>query len=113
MSSKMLDDKEKRRILVITDSLALPRPQINELYQDTCLYFLERHTNGTMWVLSQGGISIKSMNERLINLAGYLEDNIFDLCILELGLVDCAPRPVQSRMKERNGSCGTFSWYRY
>ncbi len=80
------------RILLVTDSEALPRSAIGLGLEDTYLYRLERAAS--LWVLSWGGCWIGDITDRALNVASYLPPATFDLSIIQLGIVDCSPRPV-------------------
>ena len=89
-----------KRVLVITDSVGLPRPWDNIPYEDTYLHALEKSGDISMWVASEGGFPIVKMNNNILHLTRYLSDKMFDFGILQLGIIDCAPRPIPNRARK-------------
>jgi len=82
-----------QRALVITDSVGQPRPAIGLKYEDTYLGRLERDCPG-QWVISGAGYRLCESMGRVNNMAVQFPRGFFDIGIVQLGLVDCAPRPL-------------------
>jgi|LSQX01.3.fsa_nt_gb hypothetical protein len=78
---------ETKRILIISDSLALPRSKPEEvLYEDTYPFMLRRDYE--VFQISFGGGIIKE----IVHQAHYYQPYKPDIIILHLGIVDCAYR---------------------
>lgn len=76
-----------KKILVITDSLGLPRPNPEVVeYDQTWVYKLAQENN--VWQYSSGGSTIKELYEQI----EYLKMFNPDIVIIQSGIVDCAPR---------------------
>lgn len=86
--------------LIITDSLGLPRLATNLNYEDTWLYQLAQ-AYPHIWQLSGGGITITGALERLTGEAGYLHKGFFGIGVVQLGIVDCAPRPIPQAVRKK------------
>ena len=80
------------RTLGIVDSVGLPRPTVGCYYETTYISKLEK--KGYFWLLSGGGYRLATRYEHLLNLSQYLEPNFFDLIVIQIGIVDCSPRPI-------------------
>ena len=82
-----MDETQNKRILIITDSLALPRskPEVT-LYEDTYPYLLQKKYR--VLQLSYGGGTIKE----IVHQAHYYLSFNPDFIILQSGIVDCAYR---------------------
>ena len=79
-----------KRILIITDSLSLPRdhPEIVS-YEETYTYLLKKkYSDFEIIQFGHGGATIKTLFEQ----ASYLKMMAADIIILQAGIVDCAPR---------------------
>ena len=78
---------ENKRILIISDSLALPRSKPEEmLYEDTYPYMLR--SDYEVFQISFGGGTIKE----IVHQTHYYLSYKPDIIILHLGIVDCAYR---------------------
>ena len=80
------------RSLFICDSLGLPRPDNNPEYEGTVSHYLAE--KGHIWILGHTGVRITDLEEMMIGLHELLPDGFFDLVVIQLGLSDCAPRPL-------------------
>lgn len=80
-----------KRILLITDSLGFPHPPA-VCYEDTYMSKLEEC--GNLWILGGGGITLSNDYDRIKDICSVYEDKFFDIGVIQLGLVDCAPRPL-------------------
>ena len=79
------------KILAITDSLGLPRRNASVSEEDTYLDLLAKEHR--VKDLSYGGLTVKDHRLLSTNVLPYFADGWFDLGIVQLGIVDCAPRP--------------------
>jgi hypothetical protein len=87
----------KKKILIIGDSLCLPRnkPEIVKL-SDTWPYLLKNNNQFEIIQLSIGGGTIKNLYEQSVYYEGYDPDVV----IIQSGIVDCAPRALSWLEKE-------------
>ncbi len=88
------------RALLVTDSISLPRPSIGLTYEDTYVAKLEAYCQ-CLHLMQGGGFTIAEYNRWFNNWASYVPANHFDLGIIQLGIVDCAPRPVTPTIREK------------
>lgn len=82
--------EKNKRILILSDSLALPRhiPE-NIPYEDTWVELLRsQHNDCLIHQLSIGGATI----DRLWGQYFYHRNFLPDTCIIQCGIVDCSPR---------------------
>ncbi len=82
--------QKKQRILILSDSLALPRhtPE-NVLYEDTWVELLKSSVNNAViHQLSIGGATIDKLWAQFF----YHKNFRPDVCIIQCGIVDCSPR---------------------
>ena len=83
--------KKKERILIITDSISMPRMEIK--YEETWIYLLKKKFKH-LDIIDRPARGATSM--RLINEGGggldLLEFYLPGIIILQLGLAECAPR---------------------
>ncbi len=86
------------RILAVVDSVGLPRPWAGVNYEDSYIGKLE--SEGSVWVISNASKTIDEAYGQLQNIAGYLPEKLFDIGIIHLGLVDCAPRPIPYELRK-------------
>lgn len=79
-----------KRIIILGDSLAMPRPDDNIKYEDTYSYLLQ---NNNCEVINRSKRSndskIQTNSQNILDDIVYLNPNIV---IIHLGIVDCAPR---------------------
>lgn len=76
-----------KRLLIITDSLGLPRDKPEEtFYENTYPFLLSNHYQ--VFQCSIGGATIKE----LVDQAHYYKQYKPDIVILQSGIVDCSPR---------------------
>ena len=82
----------KKRIVILSDSLALPRdtPEVT-LVEDTYPYLLKEKYD--VYQFSKGGGVIRELREQ----AHYYRQYHPDIVILQSGIVDCAPRAYSYR----------------
>lgn len=77
------------KILVLTDSLGLPRDAPQDLsYEETWPFFLSQQKNVKLLQSSIGGGTSFDLYKQTI----YLKSFNPDIVILQVGIVDCAPR---------------------
>ena len=86
----------KKRVLVISDSLGLPRENPDGIiyYENSWPYLLKEKFD--VIHLGIGGASI----DQLVSQAGYYRFANPDFVILQSGIVDCAPRTMTKKEKE-------------
>ncbi len=89
--------KKKLRILVLGDSLCLPRiePEKVDLWQ-TWPYLLQMNKDFEVIQLGIGGATIKDLYEQ----SNYYFPSYPDIVIIQSGIVDCAPRALGNLEKE-------------
>lgn len=76
-----------KKILVITDSLGLPRPAPEVVeYEQTWVYMLSQQSQ--VWQHSSGGSTIRELYSQI----EYFKMFNPDIVIIQSGIVDCAPR---------------------
>jgi hypothetical protein len=102
--------------VVIGDSLGMPRQQAGVKVNDTYLYLLQtwwckRYGQAIVWPLIRGGARLQDL---VVEFQGYflpyIGHNKIDVCIVHLGIVDCAPRPLPFLM--RSGLSQVHPWLR-
>lgn len=92
----------KKRIIVITDSVGLPRPSINLPYDKTYVGLMEKTLdNVNLWTFSYGGRTVTEFLVYVKEVLELLKDKeFFDYAVVAIGLVDCSvrllPRPLRS-----------------
>jgi len=80
----------KDRVVILGDSLSLPRPDDNIDYEDTYPYLLAKEGYEVLNRSRRANdTKIQTKQENLDNDIHYLEP---DMVVLHLGIVDCAPR---------------------
>ncbi|MCX8059002.1 MAG: SGNH/GDSL hydrolase family protein [Spirochaetes bacterium] len=79
------------KIVILGDSLSLPRPENNILFEDTYPYLLSTYKNILVINRSKraNDTNMQSREENLKEDILYLQPNFL---IIHLGIVDCAPR---------------------
>lgn len=85
----------KKRILIVTDSLGLPREIPDKVnYENTYLYKLKSFFRQTFPEIEIISVSIGggSINELSKQILGYYKATKPDLVIMQSGIVDCSPR---------------------
>lgn len=80
----------KQRIVILGDSLSMPRRQEGLTYQDTYPYLLEQSGYDVINRSKRANDTFKQ-NESL-NLSDDISDFEADIIVIHLGIVDCAPR---------------------
>ena len=88
-------DREMMLVLILGDSLSLPRPGEGVRYVDTWPYQLERLGRDEFMIvnLSEGGATISTLRKKLAAYLGYYQP---DHVILQSGIVDCTPRVLRN-----------------
>jgi hypothetical protein len=84
------NNTNRKRVLILSDSLALPRhiPE-NVVYEDTWVeLFRSANPNSIISQLSIGGATI----DKLWSQYFYHKNFRPDICIIQCGIVDCSPR---------------------
>jgi len=76
--------------LFISDSLGLPNSKTK--YEDTIPYYLSQ--KGNVWLISHTGATVSEYVATLAELSKLMADSFFDVAVIQLGLSDCAPRPL-------------------
>ncbi len=76
--------------LFISDSLGLPNKDTK--YEDTVPYHLAKE--GNVWLLCHMGATVTEFEGILVGLSGVIPDDFFEVAVIQLGLSDCAPRPL-------------------
>ena len=96
-----------KRILLLTDSLAMPReePELT-LYEDTYPYLLRKKYE--VFQFSKGGGLMKEFVEQTF----YYNQFRPDIVILQIGIVDCAPRAFSKFEEEVFNSNRLFCFLR-
>ena len=103
--AKGLSHKTPFLAVVIGDSLGMPRQQAGVNINDTYLYLLQtrwyaKYGQVIVWPLIRGGARLQDL---IIEFQGYFLPYIghkkIDVCIVHLGIVDCAPRPLPFQMR--------------
>lgn len=83
-----------KKVLVITDSLGLPRPEPELLMDEDCWSHKIAKLDGIdVYHYMRGGYSTKKLAKEL---KGYLSGYKPDIILLQIGIVDCAPRALGS-----------------
>ena len=94
--------------LVLGDSRSLPRGTAKVSYRETYPFLMEawwkaRSEDGniTIWPWADGSLLIQEVLERYKKFRFYLGDARLDVCLVMVGLVDCAPRPLSWGARDR------------
>lgn len=91
--------------VVIGDSLGMPRCQAGIEIDDAYLYLLKiwwqkQYRQVIVWPILRRAASLQDlMAEFQGNFLHYIGNRKIDVCIVHLGIVDCAPRPLPFRMR--------------
>jgi len=102
--------------VVIGDSLSMPRHDAGVEVDDTYLYLLqtwwrERYGEAIVWPITRGGVRLQDLAFEFQGyFLPYIGHNMIDACIVHLGIVDCAPRPLPFVM--RNSLSRVHPWIR-
>jgi hypothetical protein len=85
-------NQSKKKVLIIGDSLCLPRlkPEAVDIFE-TWPYLLKKNNEFEIILLGVGGATIKKLYE----LSWYYEGCKPDFVIVQSGIVDCAPRALK------------------
>lgn len=94
-------------LLVYGDSLSLPRGQSAVSVFDTYPELLrekwgaEGHTRAAVLNRSRGGAPIEALYSQFVSDSVYFGAETRHILIVQCGIVDCAPRPVPPKVKDR------------
>lgn len=87
--------------LVLGDSRSLPRVTDNVYYRETFPYLMRvfwerclKFDSVTVWPLADGSLLVSQVLERYKKFRFYFGGEQLPVCLLMVGLVDCAPRPL-------------------
>jgi hypothetical protein len=97
----MAEHCKKQNILIITDSLGLPRPSVGVSFKDTYPYLICSESGAYCMNISAGGKTITEFNNRLDCLTLYGEGKIIDYSVVAIGLVDSAPRLIPLNLRRK------------
>lgn len=91
-----------KRSLILGDSLTFGRPSHHISYEDTWPRLLE-HTGFKVFHRGIGGADSGVVLGELKHLHGYMapsstNDAPFDICLIQVGIVDCTPRLLPKRL---------------
>lgn len=85
-------------ILILGDSLSFPRDTYT--IKETWPSLLQRNilkkieiSDHLFWFRAKGGSDICNVLEEIYTLSGYVQNKEFDFVIVQVGVVDCTPRP--------------------
>lgn len=99
---------------VYGDSLSLPRHSDGvlhgDVYPELIRDALEAAHPGlrvSVWNRSRGGASIGELHESYRQDSAYFDPSEPSILVIQCGIVDCAPRPVPSRVREKIGRLPT------
>lgn len=85
------------KILIVGDSLAFPRrtQQIVDAWPCVLQSLLKTKAkiDSVIWFRARGGANICSVFQEVQELSGYVNEKEFDFAIVQVGIVDCTPRP--------------------
>lgn len=105
---------ERLLLRVYGDSLSLPRPADGVLhcgtYPELIRDALEANYCGlrvTVWNRSRGGALIGELHESYRQDSAYFDAVEPSILVIQCGIVDCAPRPVPRRVREKIGRMPT------
>ena len=94
--------------LVLGDSRSLPTVTAKVSYRETYPYLMrdwwKTRTSGgevTVWPWADGSLLIRDVLSRYQKFRFYFGDARLDVCLLMVGLVDCAPRPLSWGARDR------------
>jgi hypothetical protein len=86
---------DKKKILVITDSLGLPRTEPQSVNDSEAWpHMLANHVEHEVYTFTRGGATSSDI---VRELGGYLGAYTPDIVIVQIGIVDCAPRALTRR----------------
>lgn len=93
-----------KKVLILGDSLTFGRPKYQVWNKDTWPALIERE-GYNIFHRGKGGADSRSVLSEAVHLDNYMIDSVgikqpFDICIIQVGIVDCTPRLV-SRKVER------------
>jgi len=84
---------KRERVVILSDSLSMPRPDESLLYEETYPYLLQHELGNDVEVINRGKRA-NTIQEQSIDQCVY-DDMIFfypKYVVIQLGIVDCAPR---------------------
>ncbi len=84
---------KRERVIILSDSLSMPRPDESLLYEETYPYLLRQELGNNVEVINRGKRA-NTIQEQIIDQYVY-DDMIFfypKYVVIQLGIVDCAPR---------------------
>lgn len=81
----------KQRIVILADSLGMPRPDEGVNYEDSYAGIIAENSNNNVLCRAKRANDTKTQTQaqNLLDDVAFLKPN---LCIIQLGIVDCAPR---------------------
>lgn len=90
--------------ILVGDSLSMPRYETGVQVEDTYSYSLEmwwreRYSRVITWSLSEGGVTLQHLVGNSHDFLSRVGPGRIDVCIVHLGIVDCAPRPLPYLMR--------------
>jgi len=85
--------------LFVGDSLGLPMPRFNVKYEDTVLSKLS--DNDSTWIICRTGATVSSLLDNLTEISKFLPDKFFKTTVIQVGLSDCAPRPLAVQWRDK------------
>lgn len=96
--------KKHFKIGIYGDSLVMPRPGFvnknDRYFTQLCNYFKEKDYDLEVFEKARASIPIAEVRQWVLNDNVYYEDR-GDVLIIHLGIVDCAPRPVSLKTRNR------------
>ncbi len=89
---------KRERLVILSDSLSMPRPDESLLYEETYPYLLQQELGNNVEVINRGKRA-NTIQEQSLDQCVY-DDIIFfypKYVVIQLGIVDCAPRLFSKR----------------
>lgn len=88
--------------LILADSLAFARPKHGVLLENTWPYLLQNYTNDFLIYQANGGAMSNTLVDEANQIRSYYHkenlDKTFDWCVVQVGIVDCSPRKISTRL---------------
>jgi len=88
--------------LFVGDSLGLPVLQ-SVTYEKTTPYHLAK-SGESVWLAAFPGATVSMLRDILISFSECLPEKFFNMTVIQLGLADCAPRPIDMQWRNKLSS---------
>jgi hypothetical protein len=90
-----------KKVVLLGDSLSFSRIHKGQKFEDSWPYILAKDIDfSTFWNRAKGGSTTLDVLRDLTDLIGYYgESHVFDLIVVQVGIVDCCPRSIPRKLR--------------